>query len=87
MNKEQSGVGERTPAWSSKGGWVAHRGQTRVSSNNPNVRGLLWVRQDGGGPHVGQDNTEGGGSGGNERAYRAPQLRLGFAQVTSCDRH
>lgn len=29
MNKEQRGVGERSPAWTSEGGWVAHMGQTQ----------------------------------------------------------
>lgn len=87
MNKEQSGVGERTSAWSSEGGWVACRVQTEVNSNNPDVWGLLWTRQDGGWSQIGQDNTERREQGGTQRTYRAPQLRLRSTQVTSCDRH
>lgn len=40
------------------GGWVACRGQPRVSGNNADVWGLLGARQDGGWSQIGQDNTD-----------------------------
>lgn len=87
MNKDRSGVGEHTFAWSSAGGWVAHRGQARGKSNNPSVWGLFHARQDGGWSQIWQDNTLGRGKRVTSGTYRAPQLRLRSAQVTSCDRH